>query len=251
MTRLRSPAHDPRTIARDIPGVLDALFPQLAQGVVASINRRSVSLPHLKAVTPELVEASGLQKAMLFEVAVAAAEQLVDQRKSIDWDMCLEIAAQRQREHFDAAVPRALSETDMVVALWVAKNLFAMLEEFRSFAPNEKLIRAPMIPGYQWIASGVGDFSVGTTLIEVKCTNKRFSSSDYRQILMYWLLGYCAAIESGKPEWSSGILVNPRLNLFVRFSFDEIILVVGGGQSKVELVELFSAIIGSRSTAKA
>jgi len=250
MTRLRSPTHDPRTIARDIPGVLDALFPQLAQGVVASINRRSVSFPYLEAVNPELVEASGLQKAMLFEVAVAAAEQLVDQRKSIDWDICLEIAAKRQREHFDATVPSGLSETDKAVALWVAKNLFTMLEEFRSQAPNEEFIRAPVIPGYQWIASGVGDFSVGATLIEVKCTNKHFSSSDYRQILMYWLLSYCAAIESGKPEWSSGILVNPRLNFFVRFSFDEIISVVGRGQSKVELVELFSAVLGSRFAAK-
>jgi hypothetical protein len=154
-------------------------------------------------------------------------------------------------EHFKRAISDSgLSETDKAVALWVAKNLFTMLEEFRSQAPNEEFIRAPVIPGYQWIASGVGDFSVGATLIEVKCTNKHFSSSDYRQILMYWLLSYCAAIESGKPEWSSGILVNPRLNFFVRFSFDEMISVVGGGQSKVELVELFSAILGIRFAAK-
>jgi hypothetical protein len=45
-------------------------------------------------------------------------------------------------------------------------------------------------------------------------------------------------------------LENPRLNLFVKFSFDEIISVIGGGRSKVELVELFSAILGIRSSAK-
>jgi hypothetical protein len=204
----------------------------------------------LKAVSPELVDSSGLQKAMLFEVAVAAAEQLVDQRKSIDWDLCLEVAVNRQRKYFDAALPQSLSEADKAVAHWVAKNLFTMLEEFQSQAPHEEFTRAPKIPGYQWIASGIGDFSVGATLIEVKCTNKHFSSSDYRQILMYWLLSYCAAIESGKPEWLSGILANPRLNLFVKFSFDEIISVIGGGHSKVELVELFSAILGNRFAAK-
>ncbi|WP_213286004.1 hypothetical protein [Bradyrhizobium sp. sGM-13] len=205
MTRL-SVAHDPRTIARDIPGVLDALFPQLAQGVVASINRRSVSLPELEVVPPELIDASRLQKAMLFEIAVAAAEQLINRQESIDWDVCLEVAVDRQRKHFDAVLPLSLSESDKAAALWVANNLFTMLSKFRSQAPDEKFECAPRIPGYQWIASGVGDFSVGATLIEIKCTSKHFSSSDYRQILMYWLLSYCAAIESGEPEWLRGVL---------------------------------------------
>jgi len=152
---------------------------------------------------------------------------------------------ERQKEHFDAKIPQSLSEIDKEVSLWVAHNLFAMLEEFQNPVASE-LIRAPRIPGYQWIASGVGDFSIGATLIEVKCTNRHFSSSDYRQILMYWLLSYCAAIESGKQQWSMGILANPRLNIFVKFSFDELINIAGGGKSKVELVELFSAILGNR-----
>lgn len=238
-------AHDPRTIARDIPGVLDALFPHLAQGVVASINKRAISLPELQAVPTTLVEASSLQKAMLFEVAMAAAEQLLDQKSSIDWKTCLDDAMKRQREHFDARLPQALSDVDKEISLWVAKSLVVMLNKFQSQA-GETLVRAPTIPGYQWIASGAGDFSVGATLIEVKCTNKHFSSSDYRQILMYWLLSYCGAIENDRQEWVTGILANPRLNFFVKFSFDELVRITGGGRSKVELVELFSAILGNR-----
>jgi hypothetical protein len=93
---------------------------------------------------------------------------------------------------------------------------------------------------------GVGDFSVGTNLIEVKCTNKRFLSADYRQMLMYWLLSYCSAIERNTVEWSHGILINPRLNLLFRFSFDDVIEIVAAGKSKPELAELFSAILGDR-----
>jgi hypothetical protein len=87
-----------------------------------------------RAVPQELVLASALQRAMLFEVAVASAEQLL-----------------------------------------------AMPSHVESETPGHVLIRSPHTPGYQWVATGVGDFSIGTRLIEVKCTNKLFSSSDYRQ----------------------------------------------------------------------
>ncbi|WP_213286005.1 hypothetical protein [Bradyrhizobium sp. sGM-13] len=43
---------------------------------------------------------------------------------------------------------------------------------------------------------------------------------------------------------------NPRLNLVVKFSFEEIISIIGGGRSKVDLVEQFSAILGDRSASK-
>lgn len=245
MTR-QSLARDPRTVARYIPGVLDALFPHLAQGFVASVNRRSKSLPNLEAVSLESIRSSELQRAMLFEIAVAAAEQLVERSAPIDWELCLNVAVKRQRDHYDAVLPQRLSEVDKDVALRVAKNLFAMLKEFQSRAPDTALVRSPKIPGYQWISSGVGDFSVGQTLIEVKCVNKHFSSSDYRQMLMYWLLTYSDAIEGNQAAWLNGILVNPRLNLFVEFPFDDILEIASGGRSKVELVEQLSAILGNR-----
>ena len=155
---IRLPAHDPRTIAREIPGVLDSLFPHLTQGVVAGINRRSASFSELQAVPQQLVESSKLQNAMLFEVAVAAAEQLLDQRESIDWRKCLNDAVERQREHFDAKLPDTLSEVDQQISLWVAQSLVTMLVKFQ-WEANEALVRAPRIPGFQWIASGFGDFS--------------------------------------------------------------------------------------------
>ena len=180
---------------------------------------------------------------MLFEIAVAVAEQLITGDGSVDWEACLDTAVRRQREHFDARLPSTLSATDKDVSLRVARNLATMLRHLQAESGGEILTHSPFIPGYQWIASSNGDFSLGSNLIEVKCTNKHFSSADYRQIMMYWLLGYSAALEGGMQEWSGGILVNPRLNLIVSFTFTEIIEVIAAGRSKVELLGVFSAMV--------
>jgi hypothetical protein len=247
MITKRLPSHDPRTIARDIPGVFDALFPQLMPGIVAHLNRRSISVAEVEPVSQEMVDASNLQHAMLFELAVVASEQLIGGQGAVDWPSSLSIAVERQRKHFDAKIPLELTEIDKRIALHVAGNLRKMLLTIKAEAGSEPLVLSPEIPGYQWIASGVGDFSVGRTLIEVKCTNKHFSSSDYRQIVIYWLLSYLAAIERWYSEWLHGILINPRLNRVVEFSFDEIIQVIAAGRSKIELLELFSTMIVSRA----
>jgi hypothetical protein len=258
MVTKRLPANDPRTIARDIPGLFDALFPQLVPGFVANLNRQSIQVPECEAVSSDLVSASSLQKAMLFEVAVAAAEKLITDHgavewdaclsialHAVEWDACLSIALQRQRKHFDAKLTSHLSAIDKEVSLRVATNLVAMLRHLQSKSTGEPLVHAPEVPGHQWIASGVGDFALGQDLIEVKCTNKRFSSADYRQIVMYWLLSYAAAVEVGGHEWIGGILVNPRLNLILKFKFDDLIEIISAGKSKVELVRIFSSIIES------
>jgi hypothetical protein len=245
MTAIRLPANDPRTIARDIPGILESLFPQLVPGVVAHFNRKARPAPDCKAVAPEIIQASHLQRAMLFEIAVAAAEQLITGNKEVDWDLCLGVAISRQRRHFDAKAPDTLLPADRIAALTVAENLASMLRWLVA-GGETSLALAPQIPGYQWISCGVGDFSIGTRLIEVKCTNKHFSSADYRQTIIYWLLSYVQSIEVGSPEWSEVVLMNPRLNLIVALPFNEVITIASGGKSKVDLLELFSAMVGER-----
>jgi len=183
---------------------------------------------------------------MLFEVAVAAAEQLINDYSSVDWDVVLDIAVGRQRKHFDAKLPSGLSAIDKEVSLRVARNLGTMLRYLQADSGGQMITRSSMIPGYQWIASSSGDFALGRNLIEVKCTNKHFGSADYRQIIMYWLLSYSAALEGKKQEWSEGILMNPRLNLIVRFTFAELIEIIAAGRSKVELLEAFSAMVENR-----
>jgi hypothetical protein len=240
-------ANDPRTIARNIPGIFEVLFPQLTPGVVTHFNRESRVVANFEPVSVEFIAKSALQRAMLFEIAVAVAEQLLSGIQEIDWEIGLNLAISRQKRHFDAKLPDSLSATDQIVTQTVARNLVAMLNQIQEGAGNQTLVRSPNIPGYQWIASGVGDFSVGTRLIEVKCTNKHFSSADYRQLVMYWLLGYASSVENGIPEWTDGILINPRLNYLVQLPFNQMIGVISAGRSKVELLEIFSSLVGDHA----
>ena len=181
---------------------------------------------------------------MLFEIAVARAEQVLTGRNIPDWGKCLTVATTRQRQYFDAYTPQSLRGIDIIVAEHVASNLVYMLRELQSNRTGSKLILSPFIAGYQWISSTEGDFSIGTQLIEIKCTHRKFSMADYRQVLMYWLLSYASSIEHDSAEWTSCVLLNPRLNYMLDVSFDEIIMLVAGGRSKVRLLELFSGIVG-------
>lgn len=246
MPQLRRLPRDPRTVARDIPGILDALFPQLAPGVVLHLNNTSYSVDACESIDERLVAESRLQNAMLFEIAYAVTEQRVpDQSAVIDWAAALAVAVRRQRSHFDAKLPEGLDISDQQIAIGVARNAVQMLS---TFAPLEQIVKSPFVPGLQWIASGVGDFGFDRTLVEMKCTARRFGASDYRQILMYWLLSYAASIEGRGTEWEKGVLMNPRLNLVVVVDFDDLLRTVGAGRTKVEVLELFRWLIGDHSS---
>lgn len=245
MKKLRLSATDPRTVARDIPGIFDALFPQLVPSLVMHLNRKAYAIPGCKPVPSALVNISNLQHAMLFEVAIAVGEQLLS-KEPINWENALETATRRQRRYFDANLPRNLEQPDKEIATAVANNLVRMLEVLQDRF-NGPLTQSPSIPGFQWISSGTGDFSIDRNLIEVKCTNKAFSSSDYRQVMMYWLLSYAASIEGHGTEWSELILLNPRLNRVVKISVTNLIDVMAAGRSKVDLLQLFASMANSHN----
>lgn len=240
----RLPFRDPRTVARDIPGVLDVLFPRLTGALVASLNRKTFMFEGLKAVSDHLVEQSKLQKAMLFELAVVRAEYLLEKGTSPDWDDCLRIAATRQSRHYDAKIPAGLAECDKQVAEHAAQNLVEMLRRVREQDPMAHFESAPAIPGMGWIASGVGDFSLGRTLIEVKHTDRNFVSGDYRQVLIYWLLKYASSIERDIEVWSDCLLLNPRRNSALLINFNHLIQSASSSSNSVELYELLRSIVG-------
>ena len=244
MAYSRRPAKDPRTVARDIPGISEILFPQLTTGVVAHLNKKIRPCTGVKAVPDEMVRSSALKPAMLFEVGFARGEQILHGGERVDWDECLRVATMRQRRHFDARLPVSLTDVDMEVADRVGYNLACMLNQLLAEFPQSMLIQSPDIAGYQWLSASKGDFAIGTQLIEVKCTNGNFRSADYRQVLMYWLLSFGSSIEHDTIEWKSCVLLNPRLNGVLVLSFEEVIDLVTGGTAKVELLELFSFIVG-------
>lgn len=246
MSKPRLPGNDPRTLAREIPGMLEALFPHLVPAVVGYLNHRSIAAPECMPVSNDAVRASALAPAMLFEIAVALAQQLLDGTAAPDWSAALALAIRRQRRHFDAQEPTSLSELDMEIALRVASNLVSMLRTAHSRVPSDAIVAAPTIPGFQWIATGLGDFAFGSHLVEVKCTSRNFSAGDYRQVLMYWLLSYAGALEGRCSEWSHVVLLNPRSATSLEIPFDELVRLLAAGRSKVELLELFASIVDER-----
>jgi hypothetical protein len=184
-----------------------------------------------------------LAPAMLFEVSNARAEQILG-GKELDWKHCIDKALTRQKRFFDAKLPDHFSSSDIEVAEQTANNLVISLNELSN---GHDITVSPSIFGFKWIANSFGDYSIGNVLVETKCSNKNFSSADYRQLLMYWLLSYAASLEGKVEEWKSGILLNPRLNSYVEIDFQELVNLTSGGRSKVELLELFSSIIDNKA----
>jgi hypothetical protein len=233
---------------------MESVFPQLLPGMVMHFNRtHSYSNGDCKPVPSELIARTSLQQAMVFELGIAVAEALLADERQVDWEQCLRKASDRQRRYYDAEVPSHLELVDKSIALLIGNNLFAMLSTI-SESEGSTITIQPRIAGYRWIASGAGDFSTREAIIEVKCSSKRFSTADYRQLLIYWLLAYIESLEKDLDCWTSGILLNPRLNFAVKLKFSEFLPLVALGKSSIEIVESFAAIfqdwsIGDASSA--
>ncbi len=240
----RLPFRDPRTVARDIPGVLDVLFPRLTGGLVAALNRTMFTFDEISPLSGEQVAESHLHKAMLFELSMAHAERNLRGEELPGWDEVLSVAVERQRRHFDAKVPDQLEQIDMDLAEHAANNLVFMLRRIQEHYENAELLISPVIAGLGWISSGYGDFSLGRMLIEVKHTDRNFMARDFRQVLMYWLLNYSWSIERGEDVWTDCILLNPRRNSALHFKFDDLLHSASASSNRVELLELLRSVVG-------
>jgi hypothetical protein len=247
MSFSRLPIRDPRTVARDIPGVLDILFPRLTGGLINALNATMFSFPSVNPIPVELIEKSRLQRAMLFELSMARAESELRGVAVASWDECLATATKRQRRHFDARIPEELELADILVAEHAARNLIAMLDSVQAQQPSAVLEHAPLIPGLGWVASGHGDFAIGSTLIEVKHTERNFGASDLRQVLMYWLLRYARSIENNGAMWASVLLLNPRRNAALLVNYDHLLRSASASSNRVELLELLRFAVGQDS----
>lgn len=198
-------------------------------------------------VTPipnELVEKSQLQKAMLFELSMARAEGMLRGDQAASWDDCLQVASKRQRQHYDARIPDKLDRCDMAIADHAAQNLVAMLNSIQAQHPAARIEHSPLIPGLGWIASGNGDFALGSMLIEVKHTERNFGAGDFRQVLMYWLLKYAWSIEKDNEIWSEILLINPRRNAGLLVNCEYLLRSASARSNRVELVELLRSAVG-------
>lgn len=240
----RHPVRDPRTVARDIPGVLDMMFPRLTSGLVNIWNRTAVEFPGVTPIPDKLVDRSSLMNAMLFELSSVRAESILSNGVADDWEVCLENAARRQKRHFDAKIPDKLETIDIEIANIAATNMVAMLRQLQTQSPEAIIEISPRIPGMGWIGSGKGDFAIGNSLVEVKHTEAGFRAADFRQVLMYWLLKFADSVQSEADVWQDILLLNPRRNRLVRLKSAYLIDAASDLANPVELIELLrSAVI--------
>lgn len=238
----RLPTRDPRTIARDIPGIVDVLFPQLIPGIVASLNASAEEIRTVKALDDSDIARSTLNAAMLFELGQARAEQILNQEE-MNWTACLNLASSRQNRFYDAVTPSSLRDIDIEIAEHVASNTVTSLEALKSRYNDKKITISPRIAGMHWVSPSYADYATTSCLIEVKCTQKGFGASDYRQILLYWLLSLASSFEMNTEIWQRGILLNPRKNSLIIFSFHELSALLSGGKSVIELIEQLQALL--------
>jgi hypothetical protein len=194
-----------------------------------------------------VIAQSRQQRSMLFEIAAAAAEIVIAEDRDPTFQECSLIALDRQRRHFDARTPSELSAIDQDLIRNATSNLLYMLRNFSEQRGINNIVVRPPIPGFGWIASGVGDFCIGEVLVEVKHTDRNFIANDYRQIILYWALKYAQATETSEPIWDHYLLLNPRLNRAVFGSFDSLMSAASGGLNRVEVYEYLRATITSPS----
>jgi hypothetical protein len=247
MALARLPFRDPRTVARDIPGILDILFPRLSGGLVASLNKKMFSFGGISPISDQAIDEIKIQKAMIFEVSMARAESILAGDRDASWEKCLEVASNRQKRHYDARIPDRLEKHELDVANHAATNLITMLTSMKRQHPGVVLEHKPTIPGIGWIASGNGDFALGQMLIEVKHTDRNFSSGDLRQVLMYSLLKYAKHIESKSDIWTDILLLNPRRNAGLLLGFEHLLRSASANANRVELLEMLRSIVGKES----
>ena len=230
---------DARTVSRELGGLFESVFPRLIPSIVVHLNRTySKSVSGCEAIPAELVNQSSLQRAMLFEIAVAVAEMTRWEREEFSLNDCISRAIQRQRKYYDAKLPEKLTDADRKVVFWTADNLNTMLDCVES-RQGKTIVSEPPIPGFGWISNSVGDYACDTCIVEVKCSGRPFSSADYRQVTIYWLLAYLQALESQTAHWDRFALLNPRMNVAVSLEFQDLLTLISGGRTRLEVVQAF------------
>ena len=241
----RGPIKDPRSVSRELPGVIENIFPQLNPSLVSFLNKQTVSFEDIDAIPYDSIKETSISRAMLFEIAVALAELEIKGEHDNKWDKAINVAVARQRRYFDAQIPSEFVSSDRYVAEAVCRNLVSMIARVDAQSGASSINISPIIPGYRWISSGHGDFSIKDILIEVKCHNRNYGSLDYRQVLFYWLLSYCSSHEGRDfSEWRECVLLNPRRGTALSINFDRLIRLASGGMGKVEILQLFEFVVG-------
>lgn len=243
---MRTEIVDPRTVARELPGLFEIVFPGLTPGLVAHLNGSRSALPDAP-VSDDLIRSSVMSPALLFEVACVRADRLVEGNEAADdAGSCLAEAWLQQSRFYDARRVETIGDQDWSTACLVGDSLYRSLLIAEGTMGGPLVVR-PSVPGCQWIGNSWGDYAVGDCLVEVKCVSGNFGGADYRQVLIYWMLSLVAEIEGHGSAWKEAVLINPRRGLMVDLHLPDLLAIVGRGATHVEMMQRFLSVVGERS----
>lgn len=236
---------DPRSVARDVPGLFEIVFPGLTPGLVAHLNATSCSLEG-NAVDDEEVRRCKLGAALLFEISCVRVDRLFERDEGADNPQsCLAEAWRRQSRFYDARYVDFIDDHDWTIAREVGNSLHAaLIDACRS--RGQPLVVRPLVMGCQWISGSCGDYAIGDCIVEVKCIVGNFSGADYRQVLIYWMLSLIADVEGRGEVWKQAVLINPRRKLVVDLDLQNFLTVVGRGATHIEMMQRFLSVVGER-----
>ena len=236
---------DARTLARDVPGLFEIVFPGLTPGLVAHYNSTRYFIGN-DPINDEEVRRADINAALLFEIACVRTDRSLLDIEFENPEACLEEAWHRQSKFYDARHVSSIGNHEWNLASRVSDSLLSFLRQ-QSRQSESKISSAPLIHGYQWIGNSRGDYSIGNRIIEVKCSAGNFSGADYRQVLIYWMLSLISEIEGQGTAWKEASLINPRRCVAVDLDLENFLVVAGRGASKVEMVQRFASVIGERA----
>jgi len=106
---------------------------------------------------------------------------------------------------------------------------------------SASILLSPALPGCGFVDAAEADFSVGSTLVEVKAVGRTFRGTDIRQVLVYAALDEAA----NRPyAWSRVALCNPRQGTTLMWTLDDLCIEVSGRPRS----EVLAAIIAEMSS---
>lgn len=97
------------------------------------------------------------------------------------------------------------------------------------------------IPGAGFMPACNADMAIGDYLVEVKTVKRSLAGKDIRQLIIYLAL----SAASGGPIWTHAGFLNPRRSTFHKYRTTELIKIMSGGKSVVDVFGSFSDFVCS------
>ncbi len=251
---------DLREFSRNFGGLLNEIFPLMNSGFINGFNEKyEIGLNFLDDISVSLMQETNIMEAFLFEFCLVFCEARIsdntlDLRRKFSslWAQTI----LKQKKYYDCHIKKSSalssSELDAIVnvAHKILNNFLIMKEKLTRLQTENNLdiVISPVIPGFGTLDPSYADYSIGETLIEVKCTKSKFSTADYNQVFIYWLLStmWNVLVDNKALLYKNFSLVNLRRGELIYINGFDFAYIVSGGKNFQSIIQMFSNILNRK-----